>query len=65
MAKVSPAEFVNQVRQEVSKVTWPSRKETLLTTMMVLFIAVIASIFFLAADSVLSFVVGKILAIGG
>ncbi len=54
MAKTNPAEFVRQVRQEVSKVTWPSRKELITSTIMVLVMVVIASLFFLLVDSVLS-----------
>lgn len=64
MAKVSPIEFVRQVRQETAKVTWPSRKETLVTTGMVFLMAVIAGVFFFAVDSVLRFVVQLILGLG-
>lgn len=53
MAKTSPFEFVQQVRSEVSKVTWPTRSETIVTTVMVVIMAVIAAIFFLAADTVM------------
>jgi preprotein translocase subunit SecE len=50
----SPAKFVDQVKQEGSKVTWPSRKETLITTGMVLFMTVLAALFFLFVDWVIS-----------
>jgi preprotein translocase subunit SecE len=54
MARTSPAEFARQVRQEVAKVTWPSRKETMVTTGMVFVMVLIASIFFFVADQVFS-----------
>ena len=65
MAKTSPGEFVRQVRQEISRVTWPTRKETLVTTVMVFIMVFIMSIFFLLVDQVLSWGVGLILGIGG
>jgi len=65
MVKASPAELVRQVRQETSKVTWPSRKETGLTTAMVFVMATIAAIFFLLADKVITFGVELILGLGG
>ena len=45
MAKTSPIEFFQQVRQEVSRVTWPTRKETMVTTAMVFVMVFIAAIF--------------------
>ena len=53
MATKNPLEFFRQVRQEVAKVTWPTRKETWLTTAMVFVMVVLASIFFLAVDATL------------
>jgi preprotein translocase subunit SecE len=64
MARTSPFEFVQQVRTEVSKVTWPSRKETIITTVMVFIMVVLSAIFFFAADQLLSVVVSFILGIG-
>ena len=64
MAKVSPAEFVRQVRQEASKVTWPTRKETAITTGMVFVMATLAAIFFLLVDQVLSWGVRLLLTLG-
>ena len=61
MAKVNPFEFLQQVRAEGSKVTWPTRKETMITTAMVFFMAVLASLFFLAVDQVLGWGVALIL----
>ncbi len=65
MAKTSPAEFVRQVRQEVSRVTWPTRKEVTVTTIMVFIMVTVLSIFFLLVDQVLSFGVRQILGLGG
>lgn len=64
MAKTNPAEFLQQVRNEGAKVTWPTRKETLVTTAMVFVMAVVASIFFLFADMIIRWGVGLVLGIG-
>ncbi|WP_342018468.1 preprotein translocase subunit SecE [Methyloceanibacter superfactus] len=56
--------FLQQVRTEVSKVTWPSRKETVITTIMVLIMSVAAALFFLGVDWVLSTAVQLILGMG-
>jgi preprotein translocase subunit SecE len=56
----NPFEFIQEVRQEVAKVTWPSRKEVMITTAMVLVMVVMASLFFLATDQVLSWAVSQI-----
>jgi len=53
MAKVSPFRFLQEVRAEMAKVTWPSRRETLITTAMVFVMVAIASIFFLIADQII------------
>jgi preprotein translocase subunit SecE len=63
MAKVSPFKFLQEVRAEVQKVTWPTRKETTVTTIMVFVMVFIASIFFLAADQLMRIVVSFILGI--
>lgn len=55
---------MQQVRSEVAKVTWPSRKETIVTTLMVLVMVIAASLFFLAADQVLSLLIGLLLGAG-
>jgi preprotein translocase subunit SecE len=52
---IKPFEFLQQVRAETSKVTWPTRRETLLTTVMVFVMATIAAIFFLIADQIIRF----------
>ena len=53
MAKVSPFKFLQEVRAEAQKVTWPTRRETMVTTVMVFVMVVIASIFFLLADQII------------
>jgi preprotein translocase subunit SecE len=55
MAKTSATEFVQQVRQEVARVTWPSRKETLVTTAMVFAMVFVAAAFFFLVDQGLSY----------
>ena len=65
MARTTPTEFISQVRQEIRKVTWPTRKETMITTAMVFVMVIVAAIFFMLADIVLSFVVRQILGLGG
>jgi preprotein translocase subunit SecE len=65
MAKTNPIEFIQQVRREIAKVTWPSRKETGITTVMVFIFVVILAIFFLLVDQVLSTLVRLILGLGG
>ena len=64
MAKVGPFEFLQQVRSETAKVVWPSRRETVVTTIMVVVMAVFASVFFLLADQIFSKVIGFILTFG-
>ena len=54
MSKVNPAQFVRQVRQEVAKVSWPSRKETGIGTLMVFIMVFLAAIFFFVVDLGLS-----------
>ena len=64
MAKTTPAEFFRQVRQEVSRVTWPTRKETGVTTAMVFVMVFVAAIFFFVVDQILSHSVRFILGLG-
>ncbi len=63
MAK-NPIQFIEEVRQEVSKVTWPTWKEVWITTLMVLVMLALASIFFLLADQVIGWVVKALLGLG-
>jgi preprotein translocase subunit SecE len=57
MAKTNPLEFVQQVRSEVAKVTWPTLNETIVTTIMVMIMVAFAAMFFLAGDVVMKWVV--------
>src|SRR2546421_10134572 len=65
MAKLNPFKFMQEVRQEVNKVTWPSRKETGITTAMVFVFAAVAAVFFLLAGQVIRMFVTLVLGIGG
>jgi preprotein translocase subunit SecE len=65
MAKTTPVDFLRQVRQEVAKVTWPSRKETTVSTIMVIIMVVIMAIFFFLVDQVLGIGIRAILGLGG
>jgi preprotein translocase subunit SecE len=65
MAKTNPFEFLQQVRSEASKVTWPTRKETTVTTAMVFVMVVLASLFFLVVDQIVGWAVRLVLGIGG
>ncbi len=65
MAKFNPIAFIQEVRQETAKVTWPSWKEVWVTTLMVLIMVALASIFFLLVDQTLSTVVQFLMGLGG
>jgi preprotein translocase subunit SecE len=64
MAKINAAEFVQQVRQELARVTWPTRKETMVTTAMVFVMVFIAAAFFFVVDQVLSYGVRVLFGLG-
>jgi len=64
MAKTSPFKFMQEVRTETQKVTWPTRRETGVTTVMVFVMVALASVFFLIADQIVRYVVTFILGIG-
>ncbi len=64
MAKTNVAEFIQQVRQELTRVTWPTRKETMVTTAMVFVMVFIAAIFFFVVDQVLSYGVRVLFGLG-
>jgi preprotein translocase subunit SecE len=64
MAKFNPITFMQEVRQEVAKVTWPTWKEVWITTLMVLIMVALASIFFLIVDQALSYVMRIVLGLG-
>ncbi len=59
-----PLQFIEEVRQEATKVTWPTRRETLITTGLVIAMVILASLFFLAVDEILQLVVRFILNVG-
>lgn len=61
MPQINPSKFFREVRQEVSKVTWPTRKETMVSTGMVLVLVLISAFFFWVVDSLISFTVKLIL----
>ena len=61
---INPIKFLQEVKQEAFKVTWPTGKETLQGTLMVAAMAIIASIFFLLLDQLFQFILGMILKIG-
>jgi preprotein translocase subunit SecE len=61
MAKTNPVEFLQEVRDEANKVTWPSRKELVVSTIMVMIMVVVASLFFLGVDAILKYVVDGVL----
>ncbi len=64
MAKFSPFKFLQEVRAEADKVTWPTRRETLITTAMVFVMVAIASVFFLVADQIIRMLITIVLGIG-
>jgi len=64
MPKFSPFKFLQEVRAEADKVTWPSRRETLITTAMVFVMVTITAVFFLVSDQIIRVVITFILGIG-
>ena len=60
----NPVEFAREVRTEVDKVTWPTWRETMITTVLVLIMVILAALFFLAADQIMSRAVAFILGFG-
>ncbi|PPD26834.1 MAG: preprotein translocase subunit SecE [Hyphomicrobium sp.] len=65
MTRFNPFVFVQEVREEVAKVTWPTWKEVWVTSVMVLIMVVLASLFFLLADQVIGQLVKALLGLGG
>ncbi|PTQ09400.1 preprotein translocase subunit SecE [Sphingomonas oleivorans] len=65
MAKVSPREFIRQVQAERKKVSWPSRRETMMTAVMVVIMTVLLGIFFFGVDQFFSWVVQSLLTLLG
>lgn len=64
MAKISPLQFFRQVKQEVKKVTWPTRKEVTQSLVMVVVIVAIASTFFFVVDQLLGWIVKMVFSLG-
>tara|TARA_B110001454_G_C12546741_1_gene361839 strand:- start:517 stop:708 length:192 start_codon:yes stop_codon:yes gene_type:complete len=60
----NPLKFIQSVKQEAFKVTWPTNKETLQGTLMVVAMAIVASLFFLLLDQVLKFLLDLLLTLG-
>jgi preprotein translocase subunit SecE len=65
LAKLDPAQFVREVRSEVAKVTWPTRKETLITTGLVLALSALAALFFLVVDQLIQLAMSALFGFGG
>ncbi|MBU1213161.1 MAG: preprotein translocase subunit SecE [Alphaproteobacteria bacterium] len=63
-ATVNPFQFLQEVRQEAAKVTWPTWKEVWITTVMVLIMVTMAAIFFLVIDQILGGLVNLVLRLG-
>jgi preprotein translocase subunit SecE len=61
MAKTSPVEFIQEVRDEAKKITWPSRKEIMISTVMVMIMVTAAAVFFLLVDFILKQGIDKLL----
>ena len=60
----NPFEFIQEVRAEAAKVTWPTRRETVITTIMVLIMVLLASLFFVSVDQALRLIVRAVLSLG-
>ena len=65
MAKVSPLKFLQEVRAETDKVTWPTRRETMITTILVFIMVALSSILFLVADQIIRLAITFVLGIAG
>ncbi|MBB3948284.1 preprotein translocase subunit SecE [Rhizobium skierniewicense] len=63
-SKTNPFTFLQQVRAETSKITWPSRRETMISTAMVLVMVVFAALFFFAADQLIGWLLSLVLSFG-
>lgn len=64
MAKFNPFQFAQEVRQETAKVTWPTRRETWITTVAVIIMVTLSSMFFLITDQALGYIVKLLLQLG-
>ena len=59
--RTGPIEFIRQVRQEIPRITWPSRKETTVSTIMVFVMVIISAIFLFTVDQIVAFLIQLIL----
>ena len=64
MAAINPGKFIREVRREVSLVTWPTRRETLVSTIMVFVMVALASLFFLVVDQIFAWILRLLLQLG-
>jgi len=64
MAQINPAKFIREVRSEVARVTWPTRKETMVSTAMVLILGLFAGLFFMLVDGFFAWGIRVILGLG-
>ena len=64
MAKISPIQFFRQVKQEVKKITWPTRKEVTRTSTMVIILVALATLFFFFVDQIIGWLMKLILGLG-
>lgn len=62
---LNPAKFAREVRQEAKRVIWPTRRETMISTAMVMVLALVAAVFFVIMDSLIALVIQRVLGIGG
>ena len=65
MAKFSPFKFMQEVRSETDKVTWPTRRETTITTIMVFVMVAVSSVLFLVADQIIRMFITFVLGVAG
>ena len=65
MATINPVQFIQQVRAEVSKVVWPTRREVLLTTVMVFIMAALTAVFFALVDLLIRYGLNGVLGMFG
>lgn len=65
MAKSSPLEFFNQVKAEARRIVWPTNRETMMTTLMVILMTSALGFFFFAIDSIFGWVVRTLLSLAG
>ena len=62
---MKPIRYLQEIKSEITKVTWPTRRETTVTSLMLLIFVFVSAIFFLISDRILSWIVALILGIGG